>query len=284
VPTGLAGSEYEERIERRGKSDIRVIKTESLRTQVYAKLKEQIMRGVWKEGEKLPSESELCVKFGVSRVTIRAAIQQLEILGLLEVKQGEGTFAKNITTMRTMDAFNSVLASRSKQDIIVILEYRKIIEKGSVGLAQEKITRQDIQDLEKIYTRMANSKDISDYIKADWAFHYKIAEITRNSLILKVHEFLNEILSVSLTEELNMLGQSWGIKHHRAIIDALKTGVKRRSEALMEKHLELTIQEVLKREKTGPKTEARKARRRISLPGKPPSSRSGTRIGTVQRS
>jgi GntR family transcriptional regulator, transcriptional repressor for pyruvate dehydrogenase complex len=255
-------------IERKGKSNIRVIKTESLRTQVYAKLKEQIMRRIWKEGEKLPSENELCVKFGVSRVTIRAAIQQLEILGLLEIRQGEGTFVKNITTMRTVDAFNSVLTSQSRQDIVVILEYRKIIEKGSVGLAQEKVTHQDIQDLEKIYVHMVNSKDVHDYIKADWAFHYKIAEITRNSLVLKVFEFLNEILSVSLTEELNMLGQLWGIKQHRAIIDALKIGVKQKVETLMEKHIEGTLQEVLKREKIGltaSKTEARKTRRKVSV-------------------
>ena len=245
--------------ERKGRSDIRVIKTESLRTQVYAKVKEQIMRGIWKEGEKLPSENELCVKFGVSRVTIRAAIHQLEILGLLEIKQGEGTFVKNITTMRTVDAFNSILSSQSRQDIIVILQYRKVIEKGSVGLAKDQITPQDIQDLEKIYLQMVNSKDVYDYIKADWAFHYKIAEITRNSIILKVYEFLYEILSVSLTEELNMLGQRWGIKHHRAIIDALKVGTKQKAEALMEKHIEGAIQEVLKREKnglTGSKTDA----------------------------
>jgi GntR family transcriptional regulator, transcriptional repressor for pyruvate dehydrogenase complex len=249
------------------KSDITVIKTKSLRTQVYTKLKEQIMRGVWKEGEKLPSESQLCVKFGVSRVTVRAAIQQLEILGLLAVKQGEGTFLKSIATMRTMDAFNSVLASQSKQDIITILEYRKIIEKGSIGLAQQKVTRQDIQDLDKIYLQMVNSNDIGGYIDADWAFHHKIAEITRNSVILKIYEFLHELLSVSLTEELNMLGRGWGIKHHRAIIDALKRGEKRRSETLMEKHLELAMQEILKRERAGstkPSTKARKPGGKVS--------------------
>jgi len=232
-------------------SDIRIIKTKSLRAQVYTKLKEQIMRQVWKEGEKLPSENELCIMFGVSRVTIRAAIQQLEILGLLEVKQGEGTFVKNTTTMRTVDTFNSILVSESSQDIIVILEYRKIIEKGSIGLAQEKITPHDFMDLEKIYERMVNSKNIDDYIKADWAFHYKIAEITRNAVILKVYEFLHDILSVSLAKELKMLGNKWGINQHRMIIDALKIGVKRKSEALMEKHIQAAIQTILKHEEIG---------------------------------
>lgn len=234
--------------ENKEESDIKIIKAKSLRTQVYTKLKEQIMRQVWEEGEKLPSENELCNMFGVSRVTIRAAIQQLEILGLIEVKQGEGTFVKNTATMRTVDTFNSILFSESSQDIIVILEYRKIIEKGSIGLAQEKITPHDILDLEKIYERMANSKNIDDYIKADWAFHYKIAEITRNVVILKVYEFLHDILSASLAKELKMLGNKWGINQHRMIIDALKLGVKRKSEALMENHIQAAIKTILKHE------------------------------------
>ena len=66
------------------------IKMESLRSQVYMQLKSQLMQGVWKIGEKLPSESELCASLGVSRVTVRAAIQQLEILGLVETRHGGG--------------------------------------------------------------------------------------------------------------------------------------------------------------------------------------------------
>ncbi len=68
------------------------IKVESLRSQVYMQLKNQLMAGVWKVGEKLPSENELCASLGVSRVTVRAAIQQLEILGLVETRHGDGNF------------------------------------------------------------------------------------------------------------------------------------------------------------------------------------------------
>ena len=206
------------------------------------------MNGVWKEGAKLPSENELCLMFGVSRVTIRTAIQQLEILGLVEIKQGEGTFVKNSKTMQTVDTFNSVLVSSSSKDIIVILEYRKIIEKGTIGLAQEKITHQDLIDLNKIYEQMVNSSDINDYIKADWNFHYKIAEITRNAVILKVYDFLHEILTAALSKELKVLGNKWGITQHRMIIESLKNGTKRKSETLMEKHIQAATQSILKNE------------------------------------
>ena len=71
---------------------LKSIKKESLRSQVYVQLKAQLMEGVWKVGEKLPSENELCATFGVSRVTVRAALQQLEILGLVETKHGMPDF------------------------------------------------------------------------------------------------------------------------------------------------------------------------------------------------
>jgi GntR family transcriptional regulator, transcriptional repressor for pyruvate dehydrogenase complex len=236
---------------KKGKHNIRVIKTQSLRSQVYEKLKEQIMKGIWEEGERLPSESEMCEMFGVSRVTIRGAIQQLEIQGLLDVIQGGGAFVKSVSTMKTVDTFNSLLTGQTEQDLVVILEYRKIVEKGTVGLAQQKITRQDIRDLESIYKDMVDSRDIDDYIRADWAFHLKIAEIARNSVILKVYDFLHGILSIALAEELNMLGRHWGLKHHRAIIDAMEAGEKRKCENLMERHLDVTMQEILKRQKDG---------------------------------
>jgi len=75
------------------------VKADSLRSQVYIQLKKRLMEGVWKIGEKLPSENELCGVFGVSRVTVRAALQQLEILGLVETKHGGGTFVKDFSTI-----------------------------------------------------------------------------------------------------------------------------------------------------------------------------------------
>jgi GntR family transcriptional repressor for pyruvate dehydrogenase complex len=65
---------------------IKKLNTKPRRVQVYAQLKEKLLRGDWKTGTKIPSEHALCEMFGVSRVTVRSAIQQLEILGL--VKRG----------------------------------------------------------------------------------------------------------------------------------------------------------------------------------------------------
>ncbi|MDR1903631.1 MAG: FadR family transcriptional regulator [Treponema sp.] len=224
------------------------VKTASLRVQVYTQLKERLMQGVWKIGEKLPSESELCAQFGVSRVTVRAAIQQLEILGLVETKHGDGTFVKNFSSIEKLDTFHPLMQVEKKQDLITVLEYRKIIEKGTMGLAQEKASAEDISFLEETYRTMVNAKkDMAAYTCADLAFHYRLAEITRNPIIIKVYEILNDILSTAMTDIVNLLGRDLGLIYHRKLIDSLKKGDKDKSEALMEEHIEMTIQAIKKR-------------------------------------
>ncbi|AEF85644.1 putative GntR domain protein [Treponema primitia ZAS-2] len=225
--------------------NIEKLKTESLRTQVYIKLKEQLLRGVWKEGEKLPAEHALCALFGVSRVTVRGALQQLEILGLVETKQGGGTFVKNFSSIEGVDTFHPVMQIQRNQDLITILEYRKIIEKGSAGMAQERVTPEDIASLEGIYQIMMDTvEDLKTFSEADLAFHYRIAEITRNPIIIKVYGLITEMLSVAMEDIVRQLGRRDGLTYHRALIDALKKGDKAKTESIMEEHIEVTIKRI----------------------------------------
>jgi GntR family transcriptional repressor for pyruvate dehydrogenase complex len=221
---------------------IRKIKAESLRSQVYSTLKEKIMKGDWQEGEKLPSEHEFCTVFGVSRVTIRAALQQLEILGLVETKHGGGTFVKKFSISRNVDTLHPLIQLQENQDMITVMEYRKIVEKGTIGLAKEKITDKDIAFLEKTYDTMADeSCSIDDFIQADYAFHSQLAQISQNSMIIKVYELINEILFTAMRDIVHLAGRT-GPAYHRKIIDALKNGTKEECEALMEAHIEKNIE------------------------------------------
>ncbi|GHT78198.1 GntR family transcriptional regulator [Spirochaetia bacterium] len=228
---------------------IQKIKTESLRAQVYAQLKEQLLNGTWKEGEKLPSEYELCASFGVSRVTVRAAIQQLEFLGLVETKHGGGTFVKKFLFAERVDTFHPLLQIQKNQDLVTILEYRKIIEKGTIGLAQKKITAGDIQSLETIYKTMVDAvEDVEAYTEADLVFHHRIAEISRNPIVLRVYELISEILSVAMEDVIRLIGPRGSLKYHRVIIDALEQGDKAKCEAVMEEHIEAIIQDIKRSE------------------------------------
>ncbi len=229
------------------------IKTESLRSQVYVQLKSQLMEGVWKVGEKMPSENELCTSFGVSRVTVRAAIQQLEILGLVETRHGEGNFVRDFSTISAMDAFHPLIQINKNQDIITVLEYRKIIEKGAIGLAVPKITKKDIDFLEETYrTMVACTSEPEKHAHADHLFHYRIAQIAQNPIIMRVYKIINVILATAMVDIVDLLGCEIGLRYHRKLIDALKAGNKATCEALMDEHLEETIQAILKKTKGDP--------------------------------
>ena len=221
---------------------IESIKAKPLQTQVYTSLKEKLMQGVWKEGERLPSEQEFCTMFGVSRVTIRAAMQQLSILGLVETRQGEGTFVTNFSLARNLDTLHPFIQIQQNQDLITVMEYRKIIEKGTIGLALEKITDDDFAALEKTYVVMTE-EGCSDeaFIQSDFGFHYELAQISKNSMIIKIYELLNEILFVAMQDIVHLAGRT-GPMWHRRIIDALKRGNKAECESVMEEHIQKNIE------------------------------------------
>lgn len=224
------------------------IKTVSLRSQVYAQLKAQLIEGTWKVGEKLPSENELCTTFGVSRVTVRAAIQQLEILGLIETRHGGGNFVREFSSVNAINTFHPLINIGKNQDIITVLEYRKIIEKGTIGLAVAKATPEDIEHLEETYSIMVALADSNDPVRqadADNQFHCLLAQIAQNPILIKAYEHINVILSSTMVEIVGLLGTDLGLLYHRKLIDAIRNQDKELCEKLMEEHIEQTITRVL---------------------------------------
>lgn len=222
------------------------VKTESLRSQIYVQLKNQLLDGAWAVGERIPSESQLCETFGVSRVTVRAAIQQLEILGLVETRHGGGSYVRSLPAVTAIDNLHPSVFLGRNQDVITVLEYRKIVEKGTIGLAVAKATTKDIEYLESTYrTMMSSTEDHARFAEADFKFHTRIAEIAHNPIINKVYQLINQIMTSSISDIVELLGCGIGLHYHRTIIDALRSGDKLACESEMEKHIEATIQAIL---------------------------------------
>lgn len=222
------------------------VKTESLRAQVYAQLKASLLDGVWKVGEKLPSESELCATLGVSRVTVRAAIQQLEILGLVETRHGGGTYVRNFSSATEVDRFHPLIQVNKVKDIITVLEYRKIVEKGTIGLAADRMSAEDIAYLDEMVENMQKfTGNAEKCAEADHQFHHRIAESTKNPIILKVYNLINDMLATAMVDIVRVLGNEMGLRYHHQIIDALRSGDKEACESIMEQHIDETIDRIL---------------------------------------
>lgn len=217
------------------------VKRMSVSNQVFEQLRDSIIQGKWTPGTKIPSENELTRMLGVSRITIREALQKLATLGLVETKQGEGTYVKALSAGIYMNSLIPLFLL-DKTETLQVLEYRKIIEVGTAGLAAERANQDDIAKLQKIMDNMKKVKDdVEQFAAKDLEFHLALAEITKNSVIIKVNNIIKDILSVSMSDIVRTLGNSDGLYYHKKIIDAIKRKDKELAEQLMEEHLIKTI-------------------------------------------
>ncbi|HUZ16959.1 MAG TPA: FadR/GntR family transcriptional regulator [Spirochaetia bacterium] len=223
-------------------NDFKRIKRTSVRAEVFEQLRDNVLRGTWKPGTKIPSENALRLALGVSRVSIREGIQRLVSLGILETRHGEGTFVRTYNGEVYLNELLPMLALE-KTGIFQVLEYRRVMEKGTIALVVEKAGEAEIDELERHYARMVEStNDVRAFAMEDLEFHLALAKATGNPIIIKVNDIIRSILSVSMENIVESLGVTDGLTYHKQILDAIKARDSARAEALMEEHLVRTIE------------------------------------------
>lgn len=174
---------------------IRKIVRDGVSDQVYGQLKENIVQKVWQPGEKIPSENQLVSLFGVSRASIRMAIQKMITLGLLESKVGDGTYVKAAGPSAYINELVSL--GLKPQDQIEIMEFRKALETEALKLAAERATGEDLAELEAIHLRAREAhkkKDLETYFKEDLQFHTQIFKMSKNSIFATTIQSLRDML------------------------------------------------------------------------------------------
>lgn len=214
---------------------------------VFEKMKEQIMNGTWAPGNKIPSENELANMFGVSRMTIHSAIQKLSILGLVQSKQGEGTYVSDITAEVHLNFLLPELVL-GKHDLLEIQEFRRIFEIENARLAAIRRNEKDLERLDAIMERMRrHANDIKRFALEDLNFHLELARITKNPLILKVSQITKDVLKSYMDEIIAFQGTSAAVNNHKLIIDAIKAKDADLAAKLMTEHIDNTIKDILEK-------------------------------------
>ncbi len=226
------------------------IKRESVADLVYEQILEQIVKGEWAPGTKIPSENELSRMLGVSRISIREAFQRLVSLGILETRQGDGTYVKEFSPGMYMNSLIPLLVL-DPVDLKEVMEYRRIIEIETSGLAAERATQEDIDELQEIYARMqAATNDVAAFAAEDLNFHLAMAKASKNSLIIKVNQVVKNILSVSMSDIVSSLGTEAGLYYHKRLIDAVIQRDRELAKELMAEHIEGTILSLQERDRS----------------------------------
>ncbi len=218
------------------------IKSKKVYQHVIEQIQNMIMDGTLKRGDKLPSERHLAELLGVSRTSIREALRALEIIGLIESRQGEGTFIKGSVDTSLFEPL-SVMFMLSDGKPHHILELRKIIEIESAKLASEKISEKDKKELQKIMNNLRNSENEKESSKFDKKFHYKIAECTGNYLILNLLNAISSLITSFIKGArweilVQNKSEDFLINQHQEICDAIVTNDSEKAELAMKEHLE----------------------------------------------
>jgi GntR family transcriptional repressor for pyruvate dehydrogenase complex len=220
---------------------LHAIKRTNISEQVFNQMKQQLLEGAWIAGQKLPSENELAEAFGVSRITVRQALQKLTVLGLIETRLGEGSFVKEFTPGTYMNAMIPAMYL-SSSSVEEVLEFRLIMEVETAGIAALKATDEDIEKLSSSLARMeAYCNDINRYTREDFRFHMILAEITKNSLVIRLMELLTDILEATIQNVTKIIGDEIGLKYHRLILEAVTNHDYDMAKTAMHDHVETTL-------------------------------------------
>lgn len=218
------------------------IKNTKVYEQVIIQIKDMIAKGILRKGDKLPSERELVDKLGVSRTSIREALRALEIIGLVESRQGEGNFIRDNFENSLFEPL-SVMFMLQKSSTLEIHQVRVMIETETASLAAKNINDKDIEVLQGFIDKLKNSKDELERSISDKNFHYKIAECSGNFLINNILRSVSSLMDAFIVNaRMVIVNESKArellVEQHEDILQALINRDSEEAVKAMRKHLD----------------------------------------------
>ncbi|AAR35000.1 FadR family transcriptional regulator [Geobacter sulfurreducens] len=218
------------------------IKPKKISTQIAEQIRSSILAGEFTPGEKLPPERELAEMFGVSRPSVREALNILAAAGLVESYQGGGTIVKSLMDAASGPPLSEIIKVEQERALDVI-EVRKCMEAWTAYYAAQRALPDDVRKLEGIVWNMeANLNGLKPSEDLDANFHIVIARSTHNVVWLHLMQTIFEAMkefqrsvwrAVYLTEE----DHRTLFAHHKAIFEAIRDKDCERARNAMLGHL-----------------------------------------------
>ncbi|MFV3306660.1 FadR/GntR family transcriptional regulator [Pseudomonas sp. NY15181] len=177
--------------------------------------------GTWPLGQRLPPEPELAESLGISRNTVREAVRVLTFSGVLEVRQGDGTYVR--ACANPLDTM-LVLARSSVEQA---LEARGIIEVEASRLAAGRRTDADIQALREALEASAarHGGALDDYIVHDLIFHQRVVDSAHNPVLSELYRYFSQVIRAGLERTIGDPSRPQpSFELHRDLLDAIERG------------------------------------------------------------
>ncbi|MGQ0841848.1 FadR/GntR family transcriptional regulator [Actinokineospora sp.] len=186
--------------------------------QVIEQMRSAITSAEWKVGERIPTEPELVSALGVGRNTVREAVRALSHAGLLEVRQGDGTF------VRATSEFSGAVRRLAGTELRDVLQVRRTLEVEGARLAAVRRTEEELRELTALLDVREKSMAARDYevgVDQDAAFHLAIMRCSHNPLLAELYQGLTEVVRASVASTVSTAPSKANIDH-RGLLNAIR--------------------------------------------------------------
>ncbi|UKD55275.1 FadR family transcriptional regulator [Amycolatopsis sp. FU40] len=191
--------------------------------QVIDQLREAVTAGEWPIGHRIPTEPELSAQLGVGRNTVREAVRALAHTGILEVRQGDGTYVR--ATSEVSGAIRRLCGTELRE----VLHVRRLLEVEGARLAATARTEEDLAELRVLLNRRDTDWDegrLDDFARSDAEFHQVVVRCGHNGLLLELYRGLMEAITASVASTSDNPEHAEMIRHRELVeaIDARDAG------------------------------------------------------------
>lgn len=155
----------------------------ALTDEAIDKIKQMILSGRVRPGEKLPREADLAAELGLSRNSLREAVKALSLINVLDVRQGDGTYATSLAPSLLLEALSFIVDFHRDDTVLEFLEVRRILEPAATALAAIRMPDQDRIELGVVLETVDVDTPVEQLVAADLEFHRQIAVGARNSVL-----------------------------------------------------------------------------------------------------
>lgn len=207
--------------------------------EAITKIKDMIISGELSAGDRLPPEKELSEKLGLSRSSLREAVKALEIIRVLDVRRGDGTYVTSLEPKLLTEAMTFIVDLHQDETILEIFEVRRMLEPAAAAMAATRITPEEITALRATMENIDEQTTVESLVHHDLVFHGLITAAANNSYLSSVLDSLSSStvrarIWRGLTQEKAV---DRTLSEHTAIIEALERGDTELARSLVTVHI-----------------------------------------------
>ena len=187
------------------------------------KIKDMIVRGELGPGSRLPPEKDLAERLGLSRSSMREAVKALEVIRVLDVRRGDGTYVTSLEPKLLLEAISFVVDLHDDDSLLEIFAVRRVLESHATGLAAQQAGDEDVAALDAEISGVAPDTDIESLVEHDVRFHSTIARLAGNDYLASLLDSLtSQTVRARVWRGLTQAGAvERTLTEHRAILDAI---------------------------------------------------------------